>query len=212
MSSRESRGPRERIQDAAITLFAQKGFAAVGVREIAASAEVNIAMISYYFEGKVGILRAIIEEFFAQYYRLLGDINDESKEPEECIRIMIRRIVDYVRKNTELAMVVYNELPLDIPEIAGIKAEKITELIRIMRGLIRRFGLDPGNTFQISMIGPSLFSMIFTNFRLRPVLHHMFKMKFNEVYYERLAETLSTLFLDGIHGVSTQKCKQEVRR
>ena len=212
MSSRESRGPRERIQDAAITLFAQKGFAAVGVREIAASAEVNIAMISYYFEGKVGILRAIIEEFFAQYYRLLGDINDESKEPEECIRIMIRRIVDYVRKNTELAMVVYNELPLDIPEIAEIKAEKITELIRIMRGLIRRFGLDPGNTFQISMIGPSLFSMIFTNFRLRPVLHHMFKMKFNEVYYERLAETLSTLFLDGIHGVSTQKCKQEVRR
>ena len=211
MSFKKNREPRERILDAAIKLFAQKGFAAVGVREIAALAEVNIAMISYYFEGKVGILRAIIEEFFAHYAQLLGDIDDESRTPEECIRTMIQRIIDYVRKNTELTMVVYNELPLDIHEIAEMKAEKITELIRSMSSLIRRFGLDPENTFQISMIGPSLFSMIFTNFRLRPVLRHVFKVKFDDIYYEQMTETLSTLFLNGIHAVSTQKHRQGER-
>lgn len=212
MSFKENREPRERILDAAIMLFAKKGFAAVGVREIAALAEVNIAMISYYFEGKVGILRAIIEEFFAHYCRLLSDIDDESRTPEECVRTMIQRIIDYVRKNTELTMVVYNELPLDIHEIAEMKAEKITELIRSMSGFIRRFGLDPENTFQISMIGPSLFSMIFTNFRLKPVLQHVFKVKFDDIYYERMTETLSTLFLNGIHAVSNQKRRQGERR
>lgn len=212
MSIKENREPRERILDAAITLFSQKGFAAVGVREIAALAEVNIAMISYYFEGKTGILKAIIEEFFVHYIQLLSDIDDESRTPEECIRIVIQRIIDYVRKNTELTMVVYNELPLDMPEIAEMKAEKITELISSMSSLIRRFGLDPGNTFLISMIGPSLFSMIFTNFRLRPVLKHVFKVKFDDIYYEQMAETLATLFLSGIRAVSTQKRRQGERR
>lgn len=212
MSARVRSDPRERILDAAISLFAQKGYAAIGVREIASTAGVNIAMISYYFEGKVGILKAIIEEFFDQYVRMLADIDDRAKTPEECVRIMVGRIVDFVRKNTELALVTYNELPLDIPEIAEMKAERISDLIKKTGGLIRRFGLDPSDTFHIAMIGPSLVSMIFTNFRLRPVLRQVLEVKFDDTYYQRLKETLATLFLDGIHGVSAQKQKQKVRR
>jgi len=59
--------PKLRIIDVATELFAQKGYAAVGVREIAKDAEVNISMISYYFGGKVGLLKYIIEEFFVSF-------------------------------------------------------------------------------------------------------------------------------------------------
>jgi AcrR family transcriptional regulator len=212
MSCALDKDPKQRILDAAISLFAKRGFAAVGVREIAAAAEVNIAMISYYFVGKGGILKAIVEEFFSQYSQLLGDVDDQNKTPEECLRVMIQRMVDYVGENTELAMVVYNELPLDIPEIAEIKAERIIHLIDMISGLVRRFGLDPKDTLQMSMIGPSLLSMILTNFRLRPVIQHVLEVKFNQAYYERLIETLATLFLDGIHGVSAHRRKQRGRK
>jgi len=207
MKAKKSKEPRQRILDAAVSLFAQKGYAGVGVREIAKAADVNIAMISYYFEGKLGILKAIIEEFFAHYSEILRDIDDQSKSPEECLRLMVQRLVNFVKKNTELAMVTYNELPLDSPEIAELKAEKINELIQRISGLIRRFGLDPSDTFQISVIGPSLIASIFTNFRFRPVLKHIIKVEFNDVYYERLIEIISTLFLRGVLGLAAQKQK-----
>ncbi|UCC39804.1 MAG: TetR/AcrR family transcriptional regulator [Candidatus Aminicenantes bacterium] len=208
MAARKSKEPKQRIMDVAISLFAQKGYAGVGVREIASEADVNIAMISYYFEGKLGILKAIIEEFFCHYSEILSDIDDQSKSPEECVRLMVQRLVNFVKKNTELAMVTYNELPLDSPEIAEMKAEKIKELIQRISGLIRRFGLDPSDTFHIAVIGPSLIASILTNFRFRPVLKRIIKVEFNDAYHERLIETISALFLFGVHGIAAQKRKR----
>lgn len=205
MAAKANKEPKQRIMDSAITLFAQKGYAGVGVREIAKAADVNIAMISYYFEGKLGILKAIIEEFFTRYSNIFRDIDDQSKSPEECGRLMVRRLVNFVKANTELAIVTYNELPLESPEIAEMKAEKINELIQRISGLIRRFGLDPSDTFQIGVIGPSLIAAVFTNFRFHPVLKHVLKVEFNDAYYERFIEIISTLFLRGVYGIAAQK-------
>jgi len=46
------KGTAKKIMDAALKLFAKKGFAAVSVKEVAKNAGVNIALISYYFGGK----------------------------------------------------------------------------------------------------------------------------------------------------------------
>lgn len=205
MAAKANKEPKQRIMDSAISLFAQKGYAGVGVREIARTADVNIAMISYYFEGKLGILKSIIEEFFDRYSNIFRDIDDQSKPPEECMRLMVRRLVNFVKANTELAIVTYYELPLESPEIAEMKAEKIKELIQRISGLIRRFGLDPSDTFQIGVIGPSLIATVFTNFRFQPVLKHVLKVEFNDAYYERFIEIISTLFLRGVYGIAAQK-------
>jgi len=197
--------PKQRILDAAISLFAQKGFASVGVREIAKEANVNIAMISYYFEGKVGILRSVLEEFFDQYSQMLRDAVDEGRSTEEGSRRLIGHMVDFVRENTKLAIVAYNELPLDLPELAEIKVEKITRMIGIMGGLIKRFGLDPEDTYHLGMIGPSLISMVFMNFRIKSILKNIFKVKFDDAYYDDFKETIATLFLSGIQGIAVKK-------
>lgn len=202
MTAKTSKESKQRIMDAAISLFAQKGFAAVGVREIASAAGVNIAMISYYFDGKVGILKAIMEEFFDRYSQIFGDVDDESKSPEKCLRLLIRNLINFVRENTDLAMVAYNELPLETPEIAKLKAERGSSLIKKISGLIRRFGLDPNDKFQIGIVGPSIIAMIFANFRFRPVFRHIYDFEFNDVYYEQLSETIATLFLNGVYGVA----------
>ena len=197
--------PKQRILESAISLFAQKGFASVGVREIAKEANVNIAMISYYFEGKVGILKSVLEKFFDQYSQMLKDAVDEGRSTEEAVRRLIGHMVDFVRENTELALVAYNELPLDLPELAEIKVEKITRMIGIMGGLIKRFGLDPEDTYHLGMIGPSLISMVFMNFRIKSILKNIFKVKFDDVYYDDFKETIATLFLSGIQGIAVKK-------
>ena len=114
-------------------------------------------------------------------------------------------MVDFVRENTELAMVAYNELPLDFPELAELKAEKITQMIGILSGLIKRFGLDPEDIHLLGMIGPSLISMVFMNFRIKSILKNVFKVKFDDAYYKEFKETIATLFLSGIQGIAAKK-------
>ncbi len=205
MTINKPKEPRERILEAAVALFAQRGYAAVGVREIGKQAEVNIAMISYYFESKVGILKAILEDFFDRYSLIFADIKDLDISSDDCIRLIIRRIVEFVRGETNLALVGYNELPLDVPEIAQLKAKKVTEIISQLGWLMGRFNLDPvKDGWKMGIIGPSLISMVVMNFRLRPVMQRVFQLTFDDAYYEKLVETLSTLFLDGVHGIAAQ--------
>ena len=75
---KEPKNPKQRILETATSLFAQKGYTAVGVREIAKNADVNISMISYYFNGKAGILEVILEEFSNRYFDALSIVDDES--------------------------------------------------------------------------------------------------------------------------------------
>ena len=111
-----------------------------------------------------------------------------------------------MRLETDLALVAYNELPLDVPEIAQIKAQKVTEIFSQLGWLMAKFNLDPSqDPWRIGIIGPSLISMIVTNFRLRPVQQQIFHVKFDDDYHEKLIETLSTLFLKGMHGIATEE-------
>ena len=50
------------IKRAALYLFSEKGFDATAVREIAATARVDVALISYQFGSKLGLWRAIVAE------------------------------------------------------------------------------------------------------------------------------------------------------
>ena len=53
---------RAKLLNAALKLFAEKGFAKTSTREIALAAEANIAAISYYFGDKAGLYRAVFTE------------------------------------------------------------------------------------------------------------------------------------------------------
>jgi len=84
---------------AALKLYGDNGFEATSTREIAASAEVNAAMIAYHFGGKEG-LRAACADFVAE--RLRGIFGDapEAETPQAAraalsalLRAFIRRVV-----------------------------------------------------------------------------------------------------------------------
>ncbi|HEY7896344.1 MAG TPA: CerR family C-terminal domain-containing protein [Gemmatimonadaceae bacterium] len=49
-----------RLLAAATRLFAQHGFHAVSVRDIARAARANVAAVNYHFDGKLGLYRAVV--------------------------------------------------------------------------------------------------------------------------------------------------------
>lgn len=61
---------KDTIVDAAILLFNIKGFDGTSIRDIAKKAKVNPANISYYFEGKQGLLEKCFIQFLKRTLNL----------------------------------------------------------------------------------------------------------------------------------------------
>lgn len=65
-----SQATRERILDEAEKLFAERGFYGVSIRDVTGAAEVDVALVSYHFGSKQGLLDAVL-------LRRAADLNDE---------------------------------------------------------------------------------------------------------------------------------------
>ncbi len=57
---------RQRLLEAAIILFAEKGFDGAGIREIAQKAQANSALVQYYFGSKEGLYTSALKFLFEQ--------------------------------------------------------------------------------------------------------------------------------------------------
>ena len=196
---------KDRILATSMKLFSRRGYDAVGVREIAKGANVNVSMISYYFNGKIGILNALIDTFHDQYAASIEEALDDSIPPEDCVRAIIHNMLQFVRRNTELTMLFFHTLPLDIPEIAEHKEKRVLLLIERVSGLARNMGINPEDKIFITFLGPSILSLLLTHFRLKPIQKRILKTEFNEVFYERFESIVSTFVLYGIKGLAEQQ-------
>jgi len=57
---------RRRLMEAALKVFAEKGFDGAGIREIADQAKANSAMVQYHFGGKEGLYKEALRFAFEQ--------------------------------------------------------------------------------------------------------------------------------------------------
>src|SRR5688572_21257929 len=69
---------RQRLLEAAIALASERGFQAIGARQIARAAGVTPGMIAYYFGGKQGLYEAMIDSI---YQRLLAGLRAFLDQP-----------------------------------------------------------------------------------------------------------------------------------
>jgi len=195
---------RDRIIETAVSLFAQRGYSAVGVREIAENAGVNISMISYYYNGKIGILKKIFENFHSRYLTTLHKSIEENVEPEACLEAIIHGMIDFIRANHDLTMVAFNTIPLDIPELNELKSERIHRLIETVGVLFHRLGLDPDDIVLFASVGPSLMAMVLAHFQFRQVQEKVLNITFDEAFYERYKNIITNLVLHGIPGMAAR--------
>ncbi len=202
--AKRKKDPKLKIYKTAVTLFARYGYAAVGVRDIVMKADVNISMISYYYGGKIGILREIIENFFNGYIERITSIEIHEETTEEIIKSLVKTIVTYIRTNTKLAIIVFGELPHDVPEIIEMKRKKIRRLVNLMGALPEKMGMPPGDDELKAIVGPALISVAFSNFLFGSLVGKVFDVNFDDKFYERYVDTIAMIFLHGVTGLAKQ--------
>ena len=200
---------KRRLFDAAVSLFARRGYAAVGVREIAKAAGANLSTVSYYYGGKAGLLAAIIDEANTRCTRILAEAGDASTPAEEHVRRMAHGVVRFFRENTELALVGFDNFPpADDPNIVAHRVKWAHEIDARLTGLYRKLGLDINDPVQMGVVLHSLPMTVMTFFesifaveqsgaRGRIASAH----RLDDAFFEHYAEHLTELFLYGVTGM-----------
>jgi|ADurb_Cas_03_Slu_FD_contig_21_3028199_length_715_multi_3_in_0_out_0_1 AcrR family transcriptional regulator len=88
------RDTRERLLDAAVTLFAEQGIAATRVAEIAVHAGVTPAMVHYYFKSRDQLLDTIVAERIERFIALIWDpITGSEDDPLALVKGLVSRIL-----------------------------------------------------------------------------------------------------------------------
>jgi len=101
----------EKIKQAAKELFLEKGFEGAKTRDITKKANVNLALINYYFWGKEQLFKIILEELFNDFRRaMLKNLNDKNTSFDEKIEYFCDSYSIFVRKNTKLIELVIKKL------------------------------------------------------------------------------------------------------
>ena len=214
MKDLERKESKQRIFEAAASLFAQRGYDAVGVREIAKKADVNISMINYYYREKAGILKEIINECYNNYFQTIKDVGDDSMPLDEHFRLMVKTVVNFFRQNTAIALVSFDAIPLDTPEILNLKVKWATLIRKGMRWFHKKMGLDPDDLVHMSLGPGALIAIVYSHFQSRYVSEHFTPIKeyltqYDDEFYERFSEGIANLFLQGLKGIRIHKKRKK---
>ncbi|HUN76754.1 MAG TPA: TetR/AcrR family transcriptional regulator [Steroidobacteraceae bacterium] len=126
---------RERLLDAAIALFAERGIANTTVGQIAAAGRVTSAMVHYWFDTREKLLDAVVDERLVPHIRHLWDPADADRDsPLGLVRGLVTRMLDITEKAPWLPSLWLRE----IIQEGGLLRERV----------LQRIPADPNAAFR----------------------------------------------------------------
>jgi len=104
---------REHIINIAIELFSEKGFEGTSIRELAAKAGVNIAMVNYYFGSKDKLFEALVENRVSYMKGKLEDlVANQNLSDIEKIDVIIETYIERLLSQPDYHRLIHQELLL----------------------------------------------------------------------------------------------------
>jgi len=128
---------KEHIINVAIELFSEKGFEATSIRELAAKADVNVAMVNYYFGSKDKLFEAIVERKAAHMKGKLEELaaNKELTEIQK-VDVIIENYVDRLLSQPNYHRLIHQEL-------------LVKQRVKLQDNIVKIFS---GNTLMVKSI------------------------------------------------------------
>lgn len=164
------------ILQVAEQLFAEEGFDGTSVRDIAKKANINIAMISYYFGSKEKLLEALVIHRIKAMSMHLENLYQESISPLDKIDKLIAYYIQRVHQNRSIYQILHFELSNNKREI---NLQAFTEVkknnLRFLENIIKE-GQEQG-VFQ-----PNINVVLLPTIILGSYIH----MHMNKVYYKEI--------------------------
>ncbi|QJB56741.1 TetR/AcrR family transcriptional regulator [Pseudodesulfovibrio sp. zrk46] len=155
---------KELIFHAAAKLFAQKTFDAVGIREIANEAGVNSAMISYYFGGKINLLRDIFAEFCQRVKQQSDASMNNANTLNELTEQIVRNLLKDSHEHPDVYLVGLRQLNHDSEELQDLRDDLTNYCWAQFSENLERFGItNPGDLQTKDIRFTAIMGMVFSD-------------------------------------------------
>lgn len=150
---------REHLIEVAERLFGEHGFEGTSVRMIAKEADVNIAMISYYFGSKEKMMEAILDLKASKNRANFAKIREiPNASPWQKMEAVIELYVDMMSKNRNFHKIMFREVALVQREEMKEKiARFVSNNMQNIRNIIQE-GVDSGSFREVD--APMLMSTL----------------------------------------------------
>jgi TetR/AcrR family transcriptional regulator len=117
---------KDEILDVALSVFAEVGFKEATVRQICKKAKANVCLVSYYFDGKEGLYKAVFERVYilkiSSFDLSLQNFSDIQTKEEygTRLKIYIEQLHEKMLSNPDFFRVIQRELVEGMPRLADM--------------------------------------------------------------------------------------------
>lgn len=205
---------RANLLGAARELFAKHDFTATAVRDIAAAARVNPAMIHYHFGDKEGLYRAMLQEAIGPVLQEIQDLMGHGGQSQTTIHDVFDALMSALAREPWVARLIVREVLAEegpfretfIREFAAKGGGRVPQLLEreVSQGRIRR-DLDP-TLGALSFLSMALFPFI-----ALPVAEKVFGIRLTGAFTRRLVEHTTQMFYNGAGKRNAPRKKREMK-
>lgn len=156
MSARQR---REQLLDVGRALFAERGFSATSVEEIAARADVSKPVVYEHFGGKEGIYAVIVDREVEKLTSMLTDALGGGRNPKLVVEQAALALLDYIESNTDGFRILVRDSP--VAQATGTFSSLIGDVATQVEHLLaREFARRDFDTSNAPMYAQMLVGMI----------------------------------------------------
>ncbi len=132
--TRKESSARDRILEAALAEFANRGFDGATTRAIARAAGVTQPLLHYHFETKETLWRAAVDRAFRSQQAAFAGIAAELRDlaPAARTRVLVRRFIAYCAQQPELGRLVVHEGARSSPRLTWLVEEHLRPLFQTL--------------------------------------------------------------------------------
>ena len=190
---------REHIIDAALRVFAEKGYTRATNRDIAHEAGITTGLIYYYFQSKEDLLKAVLET--RSPLQVMAEISPEMLEqpPETLLFVLVIRLLSLVESEpfVSVVRVMLSEMLHGASEVAPIARDFVLRVIGFLSEYFKR-QVASGNVR--SDLDVTTTAQVFTSCMVGMVMRRQILRDTSVLQYshEELALAILNPFLQGI--------------
>ncbi len=101
------------ILQVAEKLFSENGFEGTSIRDIATAADVNVAMISYYFGSKEKLFGEMVQNRTSYMREMIEHLHKTETDPWKKVEAIIDLYSEKILHNTSFHKILYREMSMD---------------------------------------------------------------------------------------------------
>jgi AcrR family transcriptional regulator len=189
---------REQIIDAAMRVFAQKGFARATNRDVAREAGITTGLIYYYFESKEALLKAALEE--RSPVQVVAQATPEMLElpPDVLLPLMLQRVLGIVEGEQFVGLIrVILPEALHNPQLAPLVLSFLQRVVGFMSNYLQGQAAKGAVRADLNaeLITQVMISSMMGFVMRRQLVHDPSVLRYT---HEEFAQTLVDMFLQGI--------------